>query len=130
MAEGPHEAALQDAEFPPGVDAVLVRAGAAVYHGPGGCHVCHAPDGTGARGVGADLTDEVWWHSDGSWQAIVDQVKSGVDASVARNVWGASMPPRGGSAISDAQVEAVAAYVWSLRLIRPPEGPGEAGPGG
>ncbi|MEQ8331319.1 MAG: c-type cytochrome [Longimicrobiales bacterium] len=127
-------AALETAARPAGVDLARVRAGAVVYHGPGGCHVCHAPDGTGARGVGADLTDEIWWHSDGSYAAIVAQVQAGVDAGVVRNGWGAAMPPRGGSAITDEQVEAVAAYVWSLRLVPPPapagERPGQAPPAG
>lgn len=117
-----HRAALARAQLPSGMDADLVAAGAEVFHGDGRCHICHGTDGKGARGVGADLTDDEWWHSDGSWRAIIRQVKRGVSRESSRNVWGAEMPPRGGSSITDGQARAVAAYVWSLRLL-----PGEPG---
>lgn len=123
-----HRAVLDRARLPSGVDVELVAAGAEVFHGEGRCHICHGGDARGARGVGADLTDDEWWHSDGSWRAIVRQVKRGVPQESARNVWGAEMPPRGGSSITDPQVRAVAAYVWSLRLLpSEPEDPEEPG---
>lgn len=112
-------AALRQVELPDGMSLELVAAGAEVFHGKGSCHVCHGPEGTGARGVGADLTDLEWWHSDGSWEAIIAQVRRGVPQEEARNEWGAIMPPRGGSPIDDQEVRAVAAYVWTLRHLPP-----------
>lgn len=109
-------AAVDARALPPPVTPTLVRAGAAVFHAVGGCHVCHAADGTGARGVGADLTDDEWWHADGSYPSLVRRIDAGVAQSAARNRWGAAMPPRGGRPLTDDDVRAVAAYVWALRL--------------
>ena len=86
-----------------------------IFQGDGLCFVCHGVDARGARGVGPDLKDDDWWHSDGSYESIVRQVLAGVPQAKVRNTLGAAMPPRGGSDISDHQVRAVAAYVWSLR---------------
>nr|NIP60693.1 c-type cytochrome [Gemmatimonadota bacterium]NIQ60147.1 c-type cytochrome [Gemmatimonadota bacterium]NIT86874.1 c-type cytochrome [Gemmatimonadota bacterium]NIU80359.1 c-type cytochrome [Gammaproteobacteria bacterium]NIX39136.1 c-type cytochrome [Gemmatimonadota bacterium] len=77
----------------------MVERGREIFFGDGGCHICHGRDGRGARGVGANLRDDEWWHSDGSYREIVRQVGRGVDGSGARNVFEASMPPRGGSGI-------------------------------
>ncbi|MEX2530954.1 MAG: cytochrome c [Gemmatimonadota bacterium] len=93
----------------------LVERGREVFLGEGGCHICHGPEGRGARGVGANLRDRVWWHSDGSYPALVRRIAEGVPRSEARNIFSAAMPPRGGSDISDADLRAVAAYVWSFR---------------
>lgn len=110
-------AAARGGALPDGVDVERIRAGARVFHGGGGCHVCHGPDARGARGVGADLTDAEWWHTDGSVRGLTERIRVGVPADSARNVWGAAMPPRGGSSIDDADVAAAAAYVWALRLL-------------
>jgi mono/diheme cytochrome c family protein len=40
-----------------------------------------------------------------------------VPVTQVRNELGAMMPPKGGSQITEAQVHAVAAYVWSLREL-------------
>ena len=106
----------QQEALPEGVTIELIAAGKAVFLDQGLCWACHGEDATGARGVGADLTDEEWWHSDGSYEAILNQVLTGVPAEKVRNELGAMMPPRGGSGITDEQVRAVAAYVWSLRI--------------
>jgi len=103
-------------DLPTGVTPRLIAEGEALFLNQGLCFICHGTDATGARGVGADLTDAEWWHSDGSYEAIVAQILTGVSTEEARNELGAMMPPRGGSAITEEQVHAVAAYVWSLRL--------------
>ena len=103
-------------DVPDGVTLERIAEGEAIFLGDGLCYVCHGVDGAGERGVGADLTDDVWWHSDGSHPSIARQVASGVGADRVRNALGAAMPPLGGSDIDAEQVEAVAAYVWSLRL--------------
>jgi len=96
--------------LPPGVTATMVKEGASVFRGPGMCIVCHGPDGKGA--VGPNLTDAIWLHSKGTYDDIVKQVTSGVPVKESTN--GIPMPPKGGSAITEAQVKAVAAYVWTL----------------
>lgn len=105
----PHDA-------PDGVSAERIATGKEVFLGDGLCYACHGADGAGARGVGADLTDDEWWHSDGSYPAIAEQIALGVRSEQVRNKLGAVMPPRGGSDLTSKEIEAVAAYVWSLRL--------------
>lgn len=96
--------------FPPGVTPAMVGWGGEIFHGKGGCDNCHAGDARGR--VGPNLTDEVWLHAKGSYLAIVQQILTGVPAERSRG--GIAMPPRGGSAISDADVQAVAAYIWVI----------------
>jgi mono/diheme cytochrome c family protein len=64
-------------------------------------------------GLGPALGDVQWLHSDGSYDAIVAQIMKGVTAG--ESTTGVAMPPKGGSAITDDQVKAVAAYVYSVR---------------
>jgi mono/diheme cytochrome c family protein len=88
----------------------LIAQGDKVFHGPGNCYACH---GTNAQGsVGPSLTDAEWIHSKGSFDEIVAQVTKGVTKEESKS--GIMMPPRGGSTISDEDVMAVAAYVYSL----------------
>lgn len=99
-------------QLPEGVTAEMVAQGKEIFGGAGLCNVCHGPNGGGMPGLGANLTDDEWLHSDGSYDGIVQTVMSGVDAS-ASSV-GTAMPPKGGSGITDEQVKAVAAYVLTL----------------
>src|SRR5215211_1867466 len=88
----------------------LIAQGDKVFHGAGNCYACH---GTNAQGsVGPNLTDAEWIHSKGSYDEIVAQVTKGVPKEESKT--GIVMPPRGGSTISDDDVKAVAAYVYSL----------------
>ncbi len=105
-------AAIPAGELPPGVTQALVDEGNTLFHGAGLCATCHGADGKGVPGLGANLTDSTWLHSDGSYDAIVKQVIEGVPANVSTS--GAAMPAKGGSSLTDDQVKAVASYVWSL----------------
>ena len=88
----------------------LIAQGDKIFHGPGNCYACH---GTNAQGsVGPNLTDAEWIHSKGTYQDIVAQVTKGVPKEESKS--GIVMPPKGGSTISDDEVKAVAAYVYSL----------------
>lgn len=51
--------------------------------------------------------------NDGSYEGIVETVMNGVSGEESSS--GTPMPPKGGSGITDEQVRAVAAYVYSLR---------------
>jgi mono/diheme cytochrome c family protein len=96
--------------FPAGVTQEMVTKGKALFTGAAVCFACH---GMAAEGVsGPSLTDSVWIHNRGEYDKIVQLILVGVDAKASKS--GVVMPPRGGSAISDADVRAVAAYVWSL----------------
>lgn len=99
-------------EFPEGVTEEMVARGDSLFHGAGFCYACHGPDGGGVSKLGADLTDEEWRHTDGSYRGLVNQITVGVSAE--RSSSGVPMPPRGGGRLTDEQVRAVAGYVWVL----------------
>jgi cbb3-type cytochrome c oxidase subunit III len=103
-------AAQEKAAAPAALTAAAIAKGDSIYHKSGLCYACHGTNAEGA--VGPNLTDAEWLHSDGSYDGIVATVTSGVPAEKAKK--GVAMPPKGGSSISDEDVKAVAAYVYSL----------------
>ena len=88
----------------------MIEAGGKLFRGEGLCAACHGADAKGS--VAPSLADTVWLHGKGTYDEIVARIMAGVpeDSSVS----GVAMPPRGGTRITDEQVRAVAAYVWSL----------------
>ena len=101
--------------LPAGVTEAMVSKGKELYEGPGLCFACHGMDGRGS--IGADLTDSVWTHHDGSFPKIVAQIIKGISDQESKS--GTPMPPRGGSGLTDEELGAVAAYVWTLSRRRP-----------
>ena len=103
------------AQAPAGVTPVAISQGDSIFHGKGNCYACHGSNAEGT--IGPNLTDAEWIHSDGSYDAIVKQVTTGVPKEASKS--GIVMPPRGGSTITDDEVKAVAAYVYSLSHKKP-----------
>ena len=104
--------AAAQAKLPAGVTPAMVEKGKTIYKGTGLCFACHGPEAKGA--VGPNLTDKEWIHvKDGDYAGIVALVTKGIAAGEAKLGKG-PMPAKGGSQISDEDVKAVAAYVWSL----------------
>ena len=97
-------------QLPEGVSQEMVDQGREIFHGAGLCSVCHGEEGAGGA-IGPDLTDQEWLHVDGSYGALVRVITEGVAQPKEA---AATMPPKGGSQISDDQVRAAAAYVWVL----------------
>lgn len=95
---------------PAGVTPEAIAKGDSIYHKTGLCYACHGANGEGT--VGPNLTDAEWIHGDGSYDMIVATVTAGVPKEKAKS--GIVMPPKGGSTITDDEVKAVAAYVYSL----------------
>jgi cytochrome c oxidase cbb3-type subunit III len=87
-----------------------IAQGDSIFHSKGNCYACHGTNAQGA--VGPNLTDAEWIHSDGSYDAIVKQITTGVLQKDSKS--GIPMPPKGGSSITDDEVKSVAAYVYSL----------------
>lgn len=90
-----------------------VALGDSIFHGQvagGTCTACHGQDAKGTV-IAPDLTDGQWLNGDGSYEFIVNTVTNGVPAPKQHP---APMPPKGGAALTDDQVKAVAAYVYSL----------------
>jgi cbb3-type cytochrome c oxidase subunit III len=104
------EAQGKPASAPKGITPEAIAEGDSIFHKTGNCYACH---GSNAQGVvGPNLADAEWIHGDGSYEMIVATVTKGITKEEAKG--GVPMPPKGGSTISDEQVKAVAAYVWSL----------------
>ena len=95
---------------PAAASPATIAKGDSIYHKTGMCYACHGSNAQGA--VGPNLTDKEWIHGDGSIDMIVATVTSGIPKEKAKS--GIMMPPKGGSSISDEDVKAVAAYVYSL----------------
>jgi mono/diheme cytochrome c family protein len=87
----------------------MVAQGQQIFTGAGLCYTCHGPDGTGTP-LAPNLTDVTWINVDGSYDAIVGVVTSGVAQPREHP---APMPPLGGAQLTPEQVRAVAAYVYS-----------------
>jgi mono/diheme cytochrome c family protein len=95
---------------PEGATQAMVDKGNEIYHKAGLCYACHGQDAKGL--VGPNLTDDVWIHSKGTYSELIAQIAKGVTKEESKS--GVPMPAKGGSTISDDDVKAVAAYVWSL----------------
>ncbi|HUR96358.1 MAG TPA: cytochrome c [Gemmatimonadales bacterium] len=98
------------AQAPAAATPAAIAQGDSIFHSKGNCYACHGANAQGA--VGPNLTDAEWIHSDGSYDAIVKQITNGVTAEESKSK--IPMPAKGGSSITDDEVKAVAAYVYSL----------------
>jgi cytochrome c5 len=102
--------------MPSGVNAAMIAMGDSIYHARG-CRNCHGMDAKGARN-GPDLTSGHFMHVNGSYSVFVRNITTGVPAdSIKDKSHTIAMPPRGGgrpAPLTDEQINAVAAYVWSL----------------
>jgi mono/diheme cytochrome c family protein len=98
--------------LPAGVTQDMVDKGKAIFTGAGNCYACHGQNAQGMLGPTTNLIDHTWLHSDGSYQGIVGYIKKGVTKEESKS--GIPMPARGGSNITDDQVNQVASYVWSI----------------
>jgi glucose/arabinose dehydrogenase len=98
---------------PPGATAEQVALGDRIFHGQaagGTCSGCHGSEATGTQN-GSNLTTGKWLWGDGSLAAITHTITEGV--AQPKHATGA-MPPKGGAELSQADVAAVAAYVWAI----------------
>src|SRR5689334_5242980 len=99
--------------IPPGGSPDQLALGDRIFHGQaqgGTCSGCHSSDGKGSS-VGSDLTSGKYLWGDGSVEAIMHTIENGVPK--AKEHTGA-MPPKGGANLSQADVTALADYVWAL----------------
>jgi mono/diheme cytochrome c family protein len=98
------------ATLPAGVTAEMVTEGQQLFSGAGNCFTCHGQDAKGTQ-LAPNLTDSEWLNSDGTFEAVVQTIAVGVPTPKQHP---APMPAKGGSSITDDQVRAVAAYVYSI----------------
>jgi mono/diheme cytochrome c family protein len=91
----------------------MVALGARVFRGEvsgAGCTGCHGTDGGGSP-LGPSLGPHAWLWSDGGYAGIKQTIAQGVPAP---RKFRSPMPAMGGAELSDDEVAAVAAYVWTL----------------
>jgi len=74
------------------------------------CAGCHGGEGVGTP-VGPALNSGTWLWGDGGLTSITETIKNGVPDPKQHP---GAMPPMGGVKLSDENLKAVAAYVWSL----------------
>lgn len=98
----------QTKETPP--DAKLVADGKKIFTGKGNCYACHGADAKGTP-LAPNLTDTTWINIDGTLASIEGLIKTGVPKPKEHP---APMPPMGGASLKPEELQAVAAYVWSL----------------
>ena len=96
--------------LPEGVTVAMAEEGQDIFHGAGICASCHLREGVGG-GLAPNLTDDVRLHIDGEYESIVELIITGVPVPLEHP---GPMQPRAGTSITDEQVRAVAAYVYTL----------------
>lgn len=94
---------------PPEVTDSAVARGRQIFHGTGGCFGCHGMEAIGTDS-GPPLAQGVWMHGPDTWGAIRSRILHGIPMD--ESTRGVTMPIRGISGLPDADVDAVAAYVW------------------
>jgi glucose/arabinose dehydrogenase/mono/diheme cytochrome c family protein len=112
--EGIHpNAGVAALPIPPGASPDQVALGDRIFHGQvagGTCAGCHGADAKGSE-VGSDLADGHWLWGNGSLQSIIHTIDTGVPQPKEHT---GAMPPKGGAQLSQADVTAVADYVWAI----------------
>lgn len=114
-APAPAPAADRGDTLPSTITAVAIKTGENLFNG-GSCAKCHGQGGKDGT-YGPNLTDTKWLQISGKYDELVRLITRGVPAAEQKSA--ASNPqfamrPRGGMGYSDEQIQAVAAYVWSL----------------
>jgi mono/diheme cytochrome c family protein len=113
--------------LPTGMTVQMIVDGDAIFHGVGGCFLCHGEEATGVQQRGSAVTNAVLKvpvKAPGGWDAVDSLILNGIPEAVTRSSIG--MPPRGiRSSLNTDQVRRVAAYIWAISQTR-----GEPWPGG
>lgn len=103
--------AVQQGQYPEGVTAEKIAQGEKAF-AEVGCVGCHGANGQGMPGMTSSLTDGEWSYVEGgAYPALIEVITEGVSA---QQTGGLAMPAKGGRDLTEAQVQALAAYLWSV----------------
>lgn len=108
--------------LPPDITPAQVGDGRNIFHNAGNCYLCHGDNGGGTTSA-PNLTQGPWLHIDGSFDAIVQLVTTGVPMP---KQFAGFMPPRGGATLSVDQIRWVAGYVFTISRGKTPTQGGAA----
>jgi mono/diheme cytochrome c family protein len=98
-------------QLPEGVTQSMVAEGKTVFEGPGACTACHGASGEGTA-LAPNLTDAEWLNvTSKDYDQIVGVITTGVPEP---KQYPSPMLPKAGTQITDDQVRAAAAYVYTL----------------
>lgn len=98
--------------------AITLAQGKRLFEGKGLCFSCHGSQGEGVLGPTTRLAaDKVWIHVKGTQTDVTALIRQGIESEKSQS--GTAMPARGGSRLTDAEVELVAAYVLELHKRTP-----------
>jgi mono/diheme cytochrome c family protein len=101
--------AATSGNLPAGVTPEMVAAGETDFK-TGICVACHGPDATGTPNA-PNLTDDQWLNNDGSYEQIMETIRTGVPNPKEHPT---PMPPMGGAQLTDQQISEIAAYIYSI----------------
>lgn len=96
-------------ELPEGVTPEMVAQGQEIFNTMI-CFSCHGVGGVGSP-LGPPMTDTEWLNIDGSYESIMEVVRTGVPEP---KEFVAPMLPMGGIQLTDDQIRQVSAYVYVL----------------
>ncbi len=104
--------------MPAGVTPASIAMGDSIFN-TGACQRCHGQKGAGGQN-GPSLVAGPWLHSTGKYEEIVATITTGVPRTALKDQTRRfPMNPRGGPMnLTDDQVKAVAAYVYSISRDR------------
>ena len=103
-------ATLNNGSAPEGVTLTSITEGRILFNSRATCSACHGADGKGSQ-LAPSLADDVWLSSDGSYADLIEIIDAGV---LEPKEYPGLMLPRGGMSLSDEEVSALAAFIWSL----------------
>ncbi len=93
-------------------DSAAVAQGRKLFESKGLCFTCHGKAGEGLLGPATRLAGRPFTHTTGQADELVALIRTGVPLD--KSTSGQIMPPRGGSRLTDREVELVAQYVRSI----------------
>jgi mono/diheme cytochrome c family protein len=99
---------------PSAITPQMVALGDSIFHGKaagGLCFTCHGADAKGTP-LAPPLVQHQWKTGDGSYGFLLTRIKEGMPNPTPP--YTAPMPPMGGANLTQQQIQAVAAYVYSL----------------
>ena len=102
---------VDPAILPEGVTVAMAQEGQEIFNGATGiCFTCHVREGVGGA-LAPSLADAEWLNIDGEYESIVQIIMDGVPEPME---YPGMMQERAGMPLTDEQVRAVAAYVFTL----------------
>ncbi len=104
------------------MDSTRIALGRKLFESKGLCFSCHGKRGEGLLGPTTQLVGRPFTHTNGTVAELTALIKAGIAAD--RSHSKLVMPARGGSRLTDSEVESVALYVKHLNSTTPPSSKG------